>query len=231
MMTKLDDLIHNDHMLCAHQSIKWGNKTAITESENRIKQVLNLLSQSQPIKQFLVDDFFKRAKETITVFMKPKEEGGNSPFSENEVNLVEKQYSAPWRAVHMLEESLDPVNAILLSKEFIEQGFIPDEQLPESLIGFFDINLIYNTILLYNLVGTITGDLLNHLVYLTEKITENVQLYRGKTDLLTKLLSNKLLKALFSKIDTNKMKEEMFQNYQIYLEIALAIQQLQQKIS
>lgn len=73
------------------------------------------------------------------------------------------------------------------------------------------------------MVGTITGDLLNHLVYLTEKITENVQLYRGKTELLTKLLSNKLLKALFSKIDTNKMKLEMFQNYQIYLEIALAI--------
>ena len=69
-MTKLDDLIHNEHMNCSHQSIRWGNKNAITESENRIKQVLNLLSQSQPIKQFLVDDFFKRAKETITAFMK-----------------------------------------------------------------------------------------------------------------------------------------------------------------
>ena len=46
-----------------------------------------------------------------------------------------------------LEESLDPINALFLSREFIEQGFIEEEKLPESLIGFFDLNLVYSTFL------------------------------------------------------------------------------------
>ena len=72
-MTKLDDLIHNEHMMRGHQSIAWRNQQAFKESEDRIKSVLKLFGQSEPIKHFLVKDFFKRGKDTVLEMTKNQE--------------------------------------------------------------------------------------------------------------------------------------------------------------
>ena len=150
---------------------------------------------------FLVDDFFKRAKDTITALCK-SDENQNSKYAGNS----DFTHIRDWCPCHNLEESLDPVNAILLTREFIEQKFVKEEQLPEALIGFFDINLVYCTILMRNDVGSIREDLLNHMIYLVGKIRQNLEHFRGKTELLTKLLTNKLLKIQLPRCQVEEMK-------------------------
>jgi hypothetical protein len=46
-----------------------------------------------------------------------------------------------------LEAYLDPMNLALLSTQFIEQNFINEANLPEALIAFIDLDLVYAMIL------------------------------------------------------------------------------------
>ena len=65
MMTRLDDLVHNYHMVRAHQALAINDLRAIKQSEEEITQVLRLFGKSDKIKSFLVGDLFKRGEETI----------------------------------------------------------------------------------------------------------------------------------------------------------------------
>lgn len=56
-----------------------------------------------------------------------------------------------------------------------------------------------------------TDDLLKHIIYLTAKISDNLALFRGKTELITRLFENKLLGTLMSAVDVSEMKKK--QNY------------------
>jgi len=61
LRTRLDDLIHNNHMTAVHQSIRFNEPELRKESEARTRSVLKLFAESDTIKTFLVDDLFKRA--------------------------------------------------------------------------------------------------------------------------------------------------------------------------
>jgi len=65
MVENLDDLLHNQHMVHVYQAIEFRQTKAIEESRQSITKVLRLFGESPVIKNFLVDDFFKRANETI----------------------------------------------------------------------------------------------------------------------------------------------------------------------
>ena len=60
-------------------------------------------------------------------------------------------------------------------------------------------------------------------------MSEKIALFRGKTEILTKLFSHKLLAALIETVDTSKMKETNWKKLQIYLEIVIAMTSLQAK--
>jgi len=65
----------------------------------------------------------------------------------------------------------------------------------------------------------IANKLLRHVLYLINKVGENLALFSGKTDMLTKLLSNDLLKTFMGVItDVSAMKGKI--EYQIIIEIA-----------
>lgn len=46
------------------------------------------------------------------------------------------------------------------------------------------------------------------MIFLVNKISDNLALFQGKTDLLTRLLTNKLLKSLMPNVDMTKIKEK-----------------------
>ena len=64
------------------------------------------------------------------------------------------------------------------------------------------------------------------MIYLINKMSEKIALFRGKTEILTKLFSHKLLAALIETVDTSKMKETNWKKLQIYLEIVIAMTSL-----
>ena len=128
-----------------------------------------------------------------------------------------------------LEAILDPMNILLLSKQFLEQGFIEDERLPECLIAFIDLSLVFSLTLASDVNSMIANKLLRHVLYLINKVGENLALFSGKTDMLTKLLSNDLLKTFMGVItDVSAMKGKI--KYQIIIEIANQLTDLKQKI-
>ena len=43
-----------------------------------------------------------------------------------------------------LERILGPNNIILLSQQFIEQNYVEDAKLPETLLGFIDVCAVYS---------------------------------------------------------------------------------------
>lgn len=121
------------------------------------------------------------------------------------------------------------MNILLLSKQFLEQGFIEDERLPECLIAFIDLSLVFSLTLASDVNSMIANKLLRHVLYLINKVGENLALFSGKTDMLTKLLSNDLLKTFMGVItDVSAMKGKI--KYQIIIEIANQLTDLKQKI-
>ena len=69
MTTRLDDLIHNEQMVSVHQSVAledcYPKRPGLERAEAKTVNALKLFGQSPTIKTFLVNDFFKRAKETL----------------------------------------------------------------------------------------------------------------------------------------------------------------------
>lgn len=80
------------------------------------------MGKSDKIKQFLVRDLFNRASETI----KSLAEGDYSKV----VRYTYFKLFDMFRAESEVEAILDPNNLILLSKEFIEQNYVGQEELP-----------------------------------------------------------------------------------------------------
>ena len=134
LRTRLDDLIHNNHMTAVHQSIRFNEPELRKESEARTRSVLKLFAESDTIKTFLVDDLFKRAQETIKNVM-------HVDFADFGIRNV--KLSENFRSLVKLEAILDPANLILLSKNFMEFGYISDEKLPECIVTYVDLCMVY----------------------------------------------------------------------------------------
>ena len=133
LMTRLDDLVHNEHMVVGHQGIVFDVEEDIKKSESRITKTLALFKESAAIKKFLVDDFFQRAARSIAANAKTWPDQNRSNYLINS-----------WRERTKVEAILDPMNLILLSNQFIEQGFIEDAKIPESLLALIDLALVYS---------------------------------------------------------------------------------------
>ena len=124
-----------------------------------------------------------------------------------------------------LERILGPNNIILLSQQFIEQGYIEDAKLPESLIGFIDVCSVYAV----TMENSMRENLLRHARYLLEKVAENLALFRGKEALLEKLLSHKIFKIFISKI-SNMGELKGRPAYLLMVEIAQELVLMKEKI-
>ena len=208
LLTKLDDLLHNEHMVRSHQAICYDDAKALTKSENHIISVLQLFKGTPVIKNFLISDFFKRARETI---QKVSREDFKHYFNDK-VRLVKN-----FRAKVELEAYLDPMNLLLLSKQFIEQSYIEDAKLPETLIAFIDLDLIYTMLLAQDEISKVSLLLIKQAKYHIRKVSDNLELFRGKTNLIKSLFKNGLLKSLISKvtdfstIKQHKRKQALFE--------------------
>ena len=117
----------------------------------------------------------------------------------------------PWdienvRSEFKLETILDVFNLMTLSKNFIEMDFIEEQRLPECLIAFFDLTLIYTMMYSHASKSFAFVDLFQHAKYLVTKVKENIALFRGKTDLLNRLLSNGMIK-IFMGVVSEKISE------------------------
>ena len=124
-----------------------------------------------------------------------------------------------------LERILGPSNIILLSQQFIEQNYVEDAKLPETLIGFIDVCAVYSTFM-----DTATREnILRHAKSLIDKVSENLALFRGKEALLEKLLSHKIFKKFISKI-SNMSDLKGRPTYLLMVEIAQALINLKDQI-
>ena len=213
MTSNLDDLLHNDHMVQCQQGFAFANDDMIAKSKSRITNALKLFSSSPTIKSFLVQDFFDRAKENITKFKKL----GSG------VSSLDIYHD--FRSKMKLERILGPNNIILLSQQFVEQNYIEEAKLPETLIGFIDVCAVYS-VFMDN--GT-RENLLRHAKYLIDRVSENLALFRGKEALLEKLLSHKIFKSFISKIsDMSALKGRP--TYLLMVEIAQALMLMKDQI-
>lgn len=124
----------------------------------------------------MVNDLFKRASDTI----KSLAEGDYSKvISRNPFKLTQH-----FRSESKVEAILDPTNLILLTTQFIEQKFVSDDELPRSLIAFFDLTNIYSLLFSSDNKSLIKMNLHKHAIYLVRKIEENLELFRGKDFLM-----------------------------------------------
>lgn len=199
MTTRLDDLVHNNHMVNAFHAISFDISQIQEESAAQITNVLRLFAQSDTIKEFLVNDFFKRAKETVERSMP---EDDKSKLFNDETGLKQG-----WRDVLKLEEILDPTNVLLLPRQFIEQNYIPEAKLAETLVGFFELSLIYASWFLKDKVSMLKDSLLNETKYFVQNMQQKASIFQGKSDLLNRVLSNKILKTMLQKVDMGKAKQ------------------------
>ena len=79
-----------------------------------------------------------------------------------------------FRAKVELEAYLDPMNLLLLSTQFIEQSYIEDSKLPETLIAFIDLDLIYAMLLSHDHLSRVSLLLLKQAKYHIRKVSENL---------------------------------------------------------
>ena len=197
-------------MVRSHQAICYDDAKALTKSENHIINALKLFKGTPVIKNFLIQDFFKRAKETIEKIS--REDFKN--FFNSRVELVKN-----FRGKVELEAYLDPMNLLLLSTQFIEQNYIEDAKLPESLIAFIDLDLVYTMLLAQDDISRVSLLLIKQAKYHIRKVSQNLELFRGKTNLIRGLFKNGLLKSLISKV-TNFGNIKQFKRKQALFEIA-----------
>ena len=124
-----------------------------------------------------------------------------------------------FRAKVELEAYLDPMNLLLLSTQFIEQNYIEDSKLPEILIAFIDLDLIYAMLLAQDDISRVSLLLIKQAKYHIRKVSDNLELFRGKTNLIKGLFTNGLLKNLITKV-TNFDTIKQHKRKQALLEIA-----------
>jgi len=124
-----------------------------------------------------------------------------------------------FRAKVELEAYLDPMNLLLLSTQFIEQSYIEDSKLPETLIAFIDLDLVYTMLLGQDDISRVSLLLIKQTKYHIRKVSQNLELFRGKTNLIRGLFKNGLLKSLISKV-TNFGNIKQFKRKQALFEIA-----------
>ena len=152
---------------------------------------MKLFKGTPLIKNFLLVDYFKRARETIQKVSRED----FAHYLNDKVWLVKN-----FRAKVELEAYLDPMNLLLLSTQFIEQSYIEDAKLPETLIAFIDLDLIYAMLLSHDHLSRVSLLLIKQAKYHIRKVSENLELFRGKNILIKDLLSNGLLKNLIAKV-------------------------------
>ena len=122
------------------------------------------------------------------------------------------------------------MNLALLSTQFIEQNFIDDSKLPEALIAFIDLDLVYAMILNRDQISKVSLLLLKLVKYHIKKVSDNLKLFHDKPDLIQRLFTHGLLKTLISKI-TNFSSFKSNPRWLILLEIANQIMELKMQVS
>jgi len=224
MCSRLDDLVHNYHMASAHQSIAFADPAVMKSSEAIIAEVLKLFAQSPTIKTFLVDDLFKRARETIEQASKEAFEYFNDRYSPCYVATV-------FRQKLRLEANLDPTNLILLSRQFIEQGYIANERLPQCLEAFVNLSLMYALFFLNDTNSLISLDLFDHTNYMLRQIQSNLHLFAEHTSILTRFTDHRIVRMLLEDIKEKKNESEgasvlQKNHYQALYEISFILSQI-----
>lgn len=193
MFENLDDLIHNEHMVQSYHSFDFEQPKSLDESKKTISELLKLFGKSDSIKTFLVDDFFKRAKETIV------------NASRNEFSIFHEEHTwsmaKNFRKYVKLEALLDPMNLMLLSREFLEQGFVAEDKIFGYLIAVFDLSLIYCLLISRDEYSMQKLALMKHACYIVKQMRERVELFSENTSILEeKVLQSKIIKEMLSKI-------------------------------
>lgn len=191
LRTRLDDLIHNNHMVVVHQAVYFAEKDSRKLSEDRIRAVLKLFAESETIKTFLVDDLIKRAKETLKNAM----EENFYEFTDRSMKLA-----TTFRRRVKLEAILDPTNLVLLSKNFFELSYIADDKFAEHIVCFFELSLMYALMFISDQYSQVSLELLGHVMYLLWASMKRIELFAGKPELLSRLTENGIIKMLVESI-------------------------------
>jgi hypothetical protein len=108
-----------------------------------------------------------------------------------------------------LEAILDPANLILLTRNFIEQDYISDERLPSCLVSFFDLTMIYATVMQGERYVFISSLLFEHTCFLLQTAISRVELFAEKEDLLKRLTESGLIKQRIEQIDADRIRENI----------------------
>ena len=117
--------------------------------------MLKLFAESETIRNFLVDDMMKRGKETI-------QKAANQRFSKFDGGTC--CLAEDWRTRIELEAILDPINLMMLSKNFIELGYLAEDKLAEFIIACVDLSLIYGMLLIHDIKSLVALELFAYVI-------------------------------------------------------------------
>ena len=133
-----------------------------------------------------------------------------------------------WREKIELEAILDPANLIMLSKNFIELGYLEQNKIAEFIIACIDLCLIYSVLLIHDNQSLISLELFSHVIVLIQAAIKNIELFAGKADLLSRISQSNIIKWLVSFISDDQMRDNMREKNQFLaiIEITDALTQL-----
>ena len=87
-----------------------------------------------------------------------------------------------------------------MSKNFLEFGYITDEKFPDCIIAFVDLCLVYSLIFLSDCRSYVALDLLDHVDFLVKEAGRRIELFRGKTPMLERLIKNEIISWLIQMV-------------------------------
>lgn len=131
-----------------------------------------------------------------------------------------------FRKIVKLEALLDPMNLMLLSKQFLEQNFVSEDKVFGYLVAVFDLSLIYMLFVTRDSFELQKNALLSHACYIVKQMRERIEVYRGNTSYLEdKVLKSKIVKSLIAKItDMSDVKKKV--PFCLTIELTAQIQSL-----
>ena len=159
--------------------------------------MLKLLQTSTKVKQFLIKDLFVRAKRTLNSASKENFAKLNWNDNGSEKLVLVNNF----REKVEVEAILDPMNLILLTKQFIELGFIDDEKFAETIVALVDLTMLYSWIFITDRPTLVSLHLLEHARYLIKAAITKVELFRGKSDFAKRLTSRSIVSFFLNKVE------------------------------
>ena len=85
-------------------------------------------------------------------------------------------------------------------------GFIEDDKFAETLLALYDLTLLYGVLFARDRPTLMTLRLFDHARYLVGAATSRVELFRGKSEFITRLMEKNALKFLLEKVEITEVK-------------------------